>query len=311
MKTALVMGITGSFGGHVAQELARQGWTIRAVMRNPASMPAQCSNVQVFKGDAGDINSIRAAAQGADLIVYGVNPCYDQWATTVVPWLDNTATVAEQLGLTVVFPGNVYIFNPADGPELDENAPAHPVTGKGMLRQAMENRLREAAQRGARVIIVRAGDFIAAGAKSSWLQSLIKRTKHGYVLTATGARDLTHTWAYLPDLARTVAQLVESRATLPPFSVFHFRGYRVSFADIAEAIRVASGQPVVMKALPWWLMRLAIPFSAFVRSLFEMRYLWKCEINLSDAKLRAVVSEHLPHTPLAQALLDSGLVAKR
>jgi len=311
MKTALVMGITGSFGGHVAQELARQGWTIRALMRNPASVPAQFSDAQVCKGDAADINSIRAAAQGADLIVYGVNPCYYQWGTTVVPWLDNTATVAEQLGLTVVFPGNVYVLNPADGPEFDEAAPAHPVTGKGVLRQAMENRLRAAAQRGARVIILRAGDFIAAGAKSSWLQSLIKKTKRGYTLTATGARDLTHTWAYLPDLARTVAQLVEHRAALQPFSVFHFEGYRASFADIAEAIRVASGQPVVMKALPWWLMRLAIPFSAFVRSLFEMRYLWNYELNLSDAKLRAVLPQPLPHTPLAQALLDSGLVAKR
>ena len=29
MKTALIMGITGGFGGQVAQALARQGWAIR------------------------------------------------------------------------------------------------------------------------------------------------------------------------------------------------------------------------------------------------------------------------------------------
>lgn len=310
MKTALVMGITGSFGGHMAQALARQGWSIRALLRNPEKLPARFSGAQVFKGDAGDIGSIRAAAQGADLIVYGVNPPYCQWATSVVPWLNNTATVAEELGLTLVFPGNVYIFNPADGPEFDESARARPVTEKGELRQAMEERLQRAAQHGARILIVRAGDFIAAGAKSAWLQSLIKRTKNGYVLTTTGERNLTHSWAYLPDLAHTVVALVDRRDSLPHFSVFHFRGYRLSFADLANAIRTASGQSVALKNLPWGLMRLATPFSAFIRSLFEMRYLWKHEVNLSDAKLRSVLHQSVPQTPIAQALLESGLVTK-
>ncbi|MBI3776822.1 MAG: NAD(P)H-binding protein [Gammaproteobacteria bacterium] len=311
MSTALVMGITGSFGGHVAQELARQGWSIRALMRNPVRLPSKFSSVEVFKGDAADIDSIRAAAQGADLIVYGVNPPYCDWPTTVVPWLDNTATVAEELGMTVVFPGNVYIFDPADGPEFDESARAHPVTAKGVLRQTMEVRLQLAAQHGARVIIVRAGDFIAAGAKSAWLQSLIKKTKNGYALSAPAERNLTHTWAYLPDLARTVAALVARRDTLASFSVFHFRGYRLSFSGLAEALRAASGQEVVLKAFPWWVLRLAAPFSTFVRSLFEMRYLWQHELNLPDAKLRAALQAHLAPTPVEQALLEIGLVSKR
>ena len=310
MKTALVMGITGSFGGHVAQALARQGWSIRALLRNPEKLPARFSGAQVFKGDAADIGSIRAAAQGADLIIYGVNPPYKQWATTVVPWVDNTATVAEELGLTLVFPGNIYIFNPADGPEFDESARARPVTEKGELRQAMEERLQRAAQHGARIIIVRAGDFIAAGAKSAWLQSLIKRTKSGYALSTPGARNLTHSWAYLPDLAHTVVELVAKRDALPQFSVFHFRGYQLSYADLADAIRTATGRPVMLKTFPWLLLRLAAPFSTFVRSLLEMRYLWNHELNLPDAKLRAVLQQPIAHTPVAQALLESGLVSK-
>ena len=309
MKTALIMGITGSFGRHVAQALAGQGWTIRVLIRNPENLPTQFSGARVFKGDVADIDSIRAAAQGAHLIVYAVNPCYSQWATTVLPWIDNAATVAEEFRMTMVFPGNVYIFNPVDGPEFDENTRARPLTGKGKLRQAMEERLQQATQRGARVIIVRAGDFIAAGAKSAWMQSLIKRTKQGYALSAPSERSLIHSWAYLPDLARTVAALVAQQGALPPFSVFHFRGYRLSFDDLAQAIRTATGQPVVLKAFPWWLLRLVTPFSTFVRSLFEMRYLWKHELNLLDKKLRAVLKQPIAHTPVAQALLESGLVA--
>ncbi len=310
MKTALVMGITGSFGRHVAQALTEQGWTIRVLMRNPANLPSQFSGVQICKGDAADSSSIRVAAQGAELIVYGVNPPYCDWASTVMPWLDNTATVAEELGMTLVFPGNVYVFDPADGPEFDEASRMRPVNEKGALRQAMEERLQRAAHHGARVIIVRAGDFIAAGAKSAWLQSLIKKTKHGYALSAPSERSLTHSWAYLPDLARTVAALVASGDRLPSFSVFHFRGYRLSFNALADAIRSATGQTVVLKAFPWWLLRLATPFSAFVRSLFEMRYLWQHELNLSDAKLCATLPTPVAATPIAQALLASGLVSK-
>ena len=310
MKTALIMGITGNFGGHVAQALAQQGWTIRALLRNPQTLPAQFSGAQVFKGDAADIDSIRTAAQGVDIIIYGVNPCYSQWAAKILPWINNTAAVAEEFGLTLIFPGNIYIFNPADGPEFDESTRASPITEKGELRQAMEERLQRATQHGARVIIVRAGDFIGANAKSAWIQSLIKKTKYGYTLSAPSELSLTHTWAYLPDLAHTVAALVAGRATLTPFSVFHFRGYRLNFSELAAAMRTASGQKVVLKKFPWWILRLAAPFSTFVRTLFEMRYLWKYELNLSDAKLRAALQQPVASTPITQALLDSGLVAK-
>lgn len=139
---------------------------------------------------------------------------------------------------------------------------------------------------------------------------MIKKTRHGYALSAPAERSLTHTWAYLPDLARTVAALVARRDTLAPFSVFHFRGYRLSFSGLADALRAASGQDVVLKAFPWWVLRLAVPFSTFVRALFEMRYLWQYELNLSDTKLRTVLQPHLAQTPVEQALLEIGLVSK-
>ena len=35
MRKVLIIGITGNFGSHVAQALARKGWSIRALMRDP------------------------------------------------------------------------------------------------------------------------------------------------------------------------------------------------------------------------------------------------------------------------------------
>jgi len=308
MKTALVMGITGGFGGHVAQALARQGWAIRALLRDPAKLPARFRGADVVQGDAGDIGDVRRAADGVDIIVYGVNPPNYRWDGIVLPLLENTATVAEENGQTIVFPGNVYVFDPNDGPEFDEKSPIHPVSTRGQMRMEMEQRLRLASQRGARVIIVRMGDFIAADAPSTWMGHLIKKTRKGYALTVTGPRDLTHTWAYLPDAARATADLVAQRESLDPFSVFNFRGYRLTFAELATTIREATGKKVTISKFPWLVLRLLAPFSAMYGGLVEMRYLWNREINLSDQRMQQVLGKNIPHTPLADVLVESGLI---
>lgn len=310
MKTALVLGITGGFGGHVAEALAADGWRLRALLRDPARLPERFRDVEVVAGDASRIDDVRRAAAGTGLIVYGVNAPYPRWDDTVLPWLDATAQVAEAGRRTIVFPGNVYNFDPADGPLFNERSPMHPPTPKGRLRLAMEGRLQRAGENGARVVIVRCGNFIGAHAHSTWLRHLVKATRHGYALSAAGPSNVKHAWAYLPDVAQTVVQLLKHTESLPAFSVFHFRGHEASFEDFAAAIRRATNRAVVMKRFPWWLMHLATPFSPWVRSLIEMRYLWENEIHLDEARLVSMLGGPVPHTPLADALLQSGLVAR-
>jgi len=40
-KLALVIGATGSFGGHAAAALLKHGWTVRALARDPAAAQAK------------------------------------------------------------------------------------------------------------------------------------------------------------------------------------------------------------------------------------------------------------------------------
>jgi nucleoside-diphosphate-sugar epimerase len=308
MKTALIMGITGGFGSQVAQALARQGWAIRALMRDPTRLPARFRGAEVVRSDAANIDDVRQAADGVDLIVYGVNPPQYKWDGIVLPLIDATATVAEEYGLTIVFPGNVYVYDPSDGPEFDEQSAFHPVASRGRMRVEMEQRLQQASQRGARVIILRMGDFIAADAPSTWMGHLIRKTKTGYTLSTTGPRNLLHSWAYLPDAARVTADLVARRDELAPFSVFHFRGYRVTFNDIAHAIKQATGKEVKFTKFPWFVIRLLAPFGAMYSGLTEMRYLWNREINLSGDKLSNTLKKPIAQTPLADALMETGLL---
>ncbi len=308
MKTALIMGITGGFGGHVAQALAKHGWSLRVLMRDPAKLPQQFASADVVTGNAASLEDVRAAARGVGLMVYGINPANYKWEGKALPWLESAAAVAEENQLTMVFPGNVYVFDPEDGPEFDETSPFRPVSSKGNMRVAMEERLQLAAQRGAKVVVVRCGDFIGTDAPSTWIRQLIKPNSQGYTLSAPGPVELQHTWAYLPDVAQTVAELVAKQEVLSTYNVFHFKGYRVTFNEMAEAIRSATGKKVVIKAFPWWAMRLMSPFFTLFRSLQEMRYLWNAVVNLSDDKLRATLGKPVPHTPLGEALLQSGII---
>jgi len=308
MKTALVLGITGGFGGHVAEALAANGWRIRALVRDPARLSPRWQAADVRTGDAARFEDVARAAEGVELIVYGINAPYPQWDGTVVPWLDVTARVAETRRLAIVFPGNVYNYDPADGPLFDERAPMRPVTHKGELRQAMEARLKLASARGARVLMLRCGNFIGAGISGSWLAHLLKRSRQGYVLSTTGPRHLKHAWAYLPDVAQTIVALLAQAATLPVFGVFHFRGYEASFDDIAATVAAATGERVALKRFPWWALRLAAPFSPWFRSLVEMRYLWEREVRLDETRLSALLGNALPSTPLAEALKSAGLI---
>ncbi len=312
MKTALILGITGGFGGHVAKELARNGWKIRALMRDPSKLPTLSYSIDADPGDASNIDDVRNAAKGVDLIVYGVNAPYPKWENTVVPMLDVTATVAEEIKLTVLFPGNVYTLNPDDGTKFghgfDESAPVNPPTRKGELRAEMEARLKIAASHGAKVIIIRAGDYIGFRAPGSWMPHLIKPTKAGYSLQAASDPNLVHTWSYLPDIARVAVKLAANVDDYTNFNVFHFKGYRINFYDIARAIEGATSRPVKMARFPWGVLKILQLFSPMMRSLVEMQYLWKNEVNLSDTKLESYLGEPVSYTPLAKALLEAGVL---
>lgn len=311
MERALIIGATGGFGGHTAAALLADGWQVRALMRDPGKSPDWLSGIEPFAGDASRIDDVRRAAEGMDIVVYGANVPYPRWAREALPLLEPTATIAEEMQLTLVFPGNVYGYDPADGPEFGESAPMRPVSRKGAIRQHMEQRLETASRRGAQVILLRAGDFIGDHCRGNWINALVKPTRRGFRLLYPGPAELEHTWANLPDVGRAISGLLARRENLPTWAPFHCAGYRASFAQLAEAASRASGKPVVLRPFAWWQMRLLSPFLPFVRELREMRYLWQHKVNLDEERLRTALSGQVPHTPLPDALLAAGLFRGR
>ncbi len=307
-KTALIIGVTGNFGGHTAMALIKRGWTIRALARDPVAAAKKAgprTPIAWIKGDAMNAADVVAAAAGADVIVHAANPPgYKNWRGLAVPMLQNTIAAAKAARARIVFPGNVYNFAPDSGVAIAEDAPQAPVTRKGKIRVEMEEMLRAATLQGARVLVVRAGDFYGPAAPNSLLGWLVNRRKgHLTSVYAPGPANVGHAFAYLPDLGETTARLLDREAELAAFEVFHFKGHFTKGAQaLGEAIRRVSGQPrLPITPFPYPMIYALSPFVEMFRELLEMRYLWRQPVGLSNAKLTSFLGEE-PHTPLDTAI---------
>jgi nucleoside-diphosphate-sugar epimerase len=307
-ETALVLGATGGIGGEVARQLRDAGWTVRALQRKVPEGGQQKDGMTWLRGDALDCDAVMQAAQGCSVIVHAVNPPgYRDWDTRVLPMMDNTIAAAVVNHATIVLPGTVYNFGPNAFPVLHENSPQDPITRKGEIRVRMERRLEAASRLGGKVLIVRAGDFFGPKTGNSWFsQGLLKPGKPVSTITNPADDRVGHQWSYLPDVARTVRELLDRRTALGVFERFHMAGHwDATGSQMAQAIqRVVArrtGKTPRVKPLPWWLLRLAAPFVTTLREMLEMRYLWSQPVRMSNDRLLAVLG-HEPHTPLETAV---------
>src|SRR5262250_366180 len=119
---------------------------------------------------------------------------------------------------------------------IDETAPMHPTSRKGSIRVAIETRLREAAEGGLRTIVLRAGDYFGGEGRGSWFERMIVKAIDAGRLTYPGPLDIVHEWAYLPDVAQALVQLVEQREQLAPFAALGFAGHAVTGREFLGAI---------------------------------------------------------------------------
>lgn len=299
-KLALVLGATGGIGGEVANRLVLAGWSVRALYR-PTSTAARDPRFDWIEGDAISASDVASAAGGVSLIVHAVNPPgYRNWATVVLPMLDNTIAAARANGARIILPGTVYNYGPDALPNPSEDAPQTPRTRKGMIRAEMERRLMAAAATGeARVLIVRAGDFFGPTAVNNWLsQGLVTSGRRPTALTYPGKRGVGHQWAYVPDVAETMVRLVE-QGDLDDFATFHMEGHWDPDGKrmIASIQRVLGGDTVPVKPLPWLVVKLLSPFVPLMAEMTEMEYLWRTPVRLHNDRLVAKLGDE-PRTPL-------------
>jgi nucleoside-diphosphate-sugar epimerase len=302
-KTALVIGARGGIGGEMVQALGRHGWQVRALARNAVVRSAD--GVQWLAGDAMQAQDVRSAAEGVDVVVHAVNPPgYRDWNKLVLPMLDHSIAAARATGARLLLPGTVYNYDPDAFPLLREDSPQQAQTRKGAIRVEMERRLRVATADGAmRALVVRAGDFFGPQPGSSWLsQGVLKSGSASRRIVNPAAPGIGHAWAYLPDVAETMVQLLQQEARLAPFDSFHFEGlWDADGTQMVKSIRRALGKNLPVSRFPWAMLPLLAPFNTTVGEMREMRYLWQQPVRLDNSRLKAFLGTE-PRTPLDEAL---------
>lgn len=277
-QTVLILGPSGRFGRNVAEAFDAAGWDVRRFSRAT--------------------DRLEEAAKGADVIVAGWNPQYQDWAAQVPGQQAQIRRIALQNDATVILPGNVYVFGP-DAPSPWRADTPHLATNPlGRIRRELEEALR---RDGVKTILLRAGDFLDTEPSGNWFDMIMAKPLPKGRLKYPGDVNAPHAWAFLPDMARAAVMLAEKRDQLARFEDVPFPGYTLSGAQMARALGPVMGRPVQARRMSWLPLWLARPFMPVAKHLFEMRYLWSLPQALDGTKFARLLPDFQP-TPVEQAL---------
>jgi nucleoside-diphosphate-sugar epimerase len=296
----LVLGAAGRIGHAAAEAFRDAGWNVVSFVRPGASGRAPRATEIV---ESVERSVVVAAAQGADVVLHALNVPYPQWRAAALPLAYVAIEAAEAAGATLLFPGNIYNYGAGMPEVIDEATPMRPTSRKGRIREAMELRMREAADRGMRTVILRSGDVFGGG-RGSWFDLVIAKDVERGRMTYPGPLDVVHEWAYLPDLAAAMVRLADRRATLGAFETFGFAGHVITGRELVDVIARAARLDVRVKRMRWWMVKTVGQIFAMGRELAEIEYLWRVPHRISGEKLKSLIGE-LPHTPLDQAIAAS------
>ncbi len=305
-RSVLILGANGRFGHAATLAFSAAGWAVLAQVRRPpaSSLPA---TVQLLQTPLGDTAGLVAQAQGAQAVVYAVNPQYTRWEQEAMPLARLGMDVAERLGATFMLPGNVYNFGERMPPLLHTDTPQRPTTRKGQQRCELEAEIAARSQGGRmRGAVVRAGDFYGSGSGNWFDQAIAKGIAKGR-LAYPGPLDVPHAWAYLPDLARAFVAVADRRQG-PAFRAWHFGGHTLTGAQLLRGLEEAAAGLGPKPAggwrhagMPWGVIRAVGTVYPLWRELARMRYLWQVPHALDGREL-ALLAGPQAATPIATAL---------
>jgi nucleoside-diphosphate-sugar epimerase len=205
MTTHLVLG-TGAVGAALANHLAAQGHTVRAVNRS-GKRDSLDPAVPLGQADLNDPANAASALAGADIVYQVTQPAYTRWEAEFPALQRTILTAAEKAGASVVLADNLYGYGPPRGETLTDASPQHPTARKGAVRKQMaEEALAAHAAGRVRVALTRPSNYVGAdyGIYRDLVLDQIAKGKPARVL---GRTNQPHSFSYVPDAARAMAAI--------------------------------------------------------------------------------------------------------
>lgn len=266
----------GPVGTTTAAELVTRGHTVRVLSRSGGTSTDAVEHRSV---DAADAESLTRAAAGADVLYNAVNPAYHRWATDWPPVAAALLATAERTGAVLVTMGNLYGYGRPSGPMTPET-PIAATDVKGRVRTGMWAQALAVHEAGrVRVTEARAADFVGpqVPAGQSHLTRQLPALRAGRRAWVVGDPDVRRSWAYLPDVAATLATLGTDERALG--RAWHVpttapRSQRAALTGLAEAMGAPAAR---VSGIPWPVLQavgLAVPM---MREVVAIRHQWDQE----------------------------------
>ena len=289
----------GPVGTTTAAELVARGHSVRVLSRSGGASAPGVEHRQV---DAADADSLTAATRGAAALYNAVNPAYHRWATDWPPVAGAILTAAERTGAVLVTMSNLYGYGRPSGP-MTPDSPLAATDTKGRVRNGMWRDALAAHDAGRiRMTEARAADFVGPqvpGDHSHLVRQLpaLRKGRRAWVI---GDPDAPRSWAYLPDVAATLATLgTDERAlgrawhvpSTPP------RSQRQALADLAAAM----GLPAVpVSSVPWSVLRAVGVAMPMMREVLDVRHQFDQEFVIDATATTATFG--LTATPWSEVM---------
>ncbi len=205
MTTHLVLG-TGAIGATLANHLAAQGHTVRAVNRS-GKRGSLDPAIPLSQADLTDPADAASALAGANIVYQVTQPAYTRWEAEFPALQCTILTAAEQADASVVLADNLYGYGPPHGQPLADASPQQPTTRKGAVRKAMADEALDVHASGrVRLALTRPSNYVGA-TYGIYRDLVLDQIAQGKPARVLGRTNQPHSFSYVPDAARAMAAI--------------------------------------------------------------------------------------------------------
>lgn len=303
--TITILG-TGTLGAALAREFTSRGVETRAVSRGEPSgeLPPGVGHT---RADASNEAALAAALAGSHIVVHTAQPAYHRWEKEFPALQRAIVNAAVAVGAKLVIADNLYVYGEGDNGVITDGTAERPCSVKGRVRKAMADEALAAHADGRlEVVLTRPSNYVGAGYALTQ-ELLLNPARSAKSMKVLGAVDQPHSFSYLPDVARAMADIALTNDAygrawiLPSLSPLTQR-------ELCNALWTAVGneRPAKIQALRGMGARAIGLFNAPLRASVEMMYEFEKPFiaHATDFETRFGWSA----TPAADALREAAAV---
>ena len=278
MPRALVTGATGLVGSYLVERLLADGWSVRTMLRTPATATAlRDSGVETVEGNVLDAIAFARAAAGCDVIHHAAAAVsatggWDEYRTTNIDGTRNAVAAARAAGARLMQVSSVAVYGAGEryreGMRTDEDAPLPPLPeGAWYARSKRESEAiaLDAHRRGEVWATAIRPDVIYGKGDRQFTPRVARMLQFGFAPAPGGG----HTTLPIVHAANVADAAVRAAAT----DAAGGRAYNtandfdVTLANYFRLAGAGLGRPVRLVSVPPWTLRVLFALALRARSL--------------------------------------------